>query len=210
MLAVEALEPHAGLRAPEELRLGTRHHLQVPVPLPAQRVVGFARLDESVARVLPHRLQLAVARLVSLGVRDQQGLVHEPREKVEHRVVLHRRTRADRFRGVQRSASHEDRQATQHRSLVLREQVVAPVDRLPQRLVARDGDAAGAGQEAKPIVEAGGDLLAWEGTHPGSGELQRPGHAVETTTDLPDRRGVARGDPEIGGRRHRALDEEPD
>ena len=128
MLAVEALEPHAGLRAPEELRLGTRHHLQVPVPLPAQRVVGFARLDESVARVLPHRLQLAVARLVSLGVRDQQGLVHEPREKVEHRVVLDRWTAADRFRSFQRCASHEDCQAPQNRSLILGETRVFVAD----------------------------------------------------------------------------------
>ena len=59
------------------------------------------------------------------------------------------------------------------------EEVVRPVDRLPQRLVTLDGGAAAAGEEPEPFVEAGRDLRRRHHARASGGELDRQWDAVE-------------------------------
>ena len=57
------------------------------------------------------------------------------------------------FGGLQRPAAGEDRQPPQQHPLRLGEQVVAPVHRRPQRLLARQGGPAARRQQAEAVVE---------------------------------------------------------
>jgi hypothetical protein len=93
------------------------------------RLVGRRELP---GRVLADRFEQAVAR----SGHDQR-FVDQARESVHHGV-----TAADRLGGVQGEAAGEDRQATQQRPLRLGEQVVRPVERGRQRLLARRTPAA--------------------------------------------------------------------
>ena len=90
------------------------------------------------------------------------------------------------------AAAGEDREAARRaRRSRLVEQVVAPVDRRPQRLLARQRGPAAAGQQAEAVVEAGGDLLdaaarararpparSRAGCRPAGGRLARPPRAL--------------------------------
>ena len=66
---------------------------------------------------------------------------------------------AHRLGGRQVAAAGEHRQPLEDALLVVEEQLVAPVDDGPQRLLAGQGGARPAGQQAEPVVEPGGDLL---------------------------------------------------
>ena len=94
-----------------------------------------------------------------------QRPVDEVAQQVEHIVpvdpVVGRRSSfiARHFLGrLQRPATAEDRQPAEQPALRLRQQVVAPVDRRPQRLLAGQGRAAAAGQQTKAVVQPLGDL----------------------------------------------------
>ena len=65
--------------------------------------------------------------------------------------------RADRLRRVEREAAGEHRQPLQQRALRRREQVVAPVDRRAQRLLARQRRRVAALQQREPVGQVLGD-----------------------------------------------------
>ena len=66
---------------------------------------------------------------------------------------------AHRLRGRQVAAAGEHRQPLEDALLVVEEQLVAPVDDGAQRLLARERGARPTGEQAEPIVQAGGDLV---------------------------------------------------
>ena len=69
----------------------------------------------------------------------------------------------------------------QDRALAVRQQVVAPLNGRPERLVARQGGAAPAGEQAEPVGQAIEDLLGGQYSRPDRGELDRQRQAVEAT-----------------------------
>ena len=91
-------------------------------------------------------------------VGERERLVDQPLQQVEHVERLDAVARRHRLRGFEVEAAREDGQASQHRPFLVVEQVVGPVDRGPQRLVALDGGAAPAGEEPEPLTEPLCDL----------------------------------------------------
>ena len=91
------------------------------------------------------------------------------------------------------------------RAVVVGQEVPAPVDQGVERLLARDGRPATAGEESEPVAEARRDLVGRHGRHAGGGELDRERDAVEAAADLGDRRrrSIGRG-VKPGPRRRRA------
>ena len=65
----------------------------------------------------------------------------------------------DDLRRIEIEAAREDRQPAQRRPLVVGEQVVAPVDRAPQRLLARHQSPGARRQQPEPIRQPIADLL---------------------------------------------------
>ena len=77
-------------------------------------------------------------------------------------------------------------------ALRLGQQVVAPVERRPQRLLARQRRPAAAGQQPEAVVQPGGDLLDRQRRHPRRRQLERQRDAVQPPADLRHRRRVRR------------------
>src|SRR5262249_48446024 len=109
---------------------------------------------------------------------------------------------------VQHEAAREDREPPEERRLVRREQVVAPVERRLERLLARRGRAASCAEETEPVVETVGERRRGERVDPRGRELECQWEPVEAMTDPGDRR--RRFSLECEARRDgsRSLDEE--
>ena len=105
------------------------------------------------------------------------------------------------FGGVEGKAAGEDRQPAQHGPLGLGEQPVAPVHRRPQCRLAGYGRARPCGQEVETVGQGLGDPLHAHHAHPGGGQLDGKGDAVQVRTDGRHRRGVVVGYGEV--RAHR-------
>ena len=93
--------------------------------------------------------------------------------------IAHRETRAGEhgFCGLQGASPHEDRQAGERLLLVGFQQVVRPVDRGPQRLVAFDAPTAG--QQPEPLAQAMVELVDREHPHAGCRQLDGEWDAVQ-------------------------------
>ena len=104
----------------------------------------------------------------------------------------------------------EDGEAREERLLVGAEQVVAPVDRRAERLLARGQVARAAGEEVEALLEPGEQRLRGEQLGARGGELDREREAVEADADLGDRGRVRVRHGEVGLDGAGALDEERD
>ena len=109
--------------------------------------------------VLAHRLQQPVARCAVARLGQHQRLVHQRVSRSSTPSPSIAVAGADRLGRLERPAPGEDRQPPEQRALRLAEQVVAPVDQRAQRLLARQGRPAAAGQQPEAVVQPGGDLL---------------------------------------------------
>ena len=117
---------------------------------------------------------------------------------------------ADGLGRGERAAAGEDGEAREERLLVGAEQVVAPVDRRAERLLAGGQVARAAGEEVEALLEPGEQRLGREQLRTRGGELDRERQAVEADADLGDRRRVRVRDREVGLHGPGALDEERD
>ena len=104
----------------------------------------------------------------------------------------------DRLGRLQRPAAGEHRQPPQQRPLRLGEQVVAPVDQRPQRLLAGQRRAAAAGQQPEAVVQPRRDLLHRQRLHPRRRQLDRQRDAVQPLADLRHGRRVLLRECELG------------
>ena len=87
-------------------------------------------------------------------------------------------------RRLERPAAGEDREPRRQALLGVRQQVVAPVERRPQRLLARQRAARAAGQQAEALVQPGANASHGESAHARRGQLERQRDAVEPPADL--------------------------
>ena len=94
-------------------------------------------------------------------------------------VATSLRSRADLLGRVQGKAPGEDRQPAQHGPLGLGEQPVAPVHRRPQCRLAGYGRARPCRQEVETVGQGLGDPLHAHHAHPGGGQLDGKGDAVQ-------------------------------
>ena len=171
--------------------------------------LGLTGVVQVLLRVLPDGLQQPVPRLAAGRVGLHEGACHQAREQLEDVGPVDDAAGGHGFGGIEREAPGEHAQPVEHPSLGLVEQVVRPVDRGAERLVALGRAALAAREQAEALVEALGELGRREHRDPCRGELDRERHAVESSAHLRDRGGVALVDREAGPHRLRPLDEEP-
>jgi hypothetical protein len=173
-------------------------------PLSERRVVEavlflhsceLAPLEEALDGVGGDRLEHAVAGAVGLVDHGDQRAVHEAGQPV------------DVVDGVE-GPGLVDGQAPQQGAVRFGQQIPAPVDRRPQRLLAGRCAAVSGGQEAEPIVQPGGNLVHAESPHPRGGQLQGQGNPVEAPADAGDRRAVGVVQDESRCRRGGPFDEQ--
>ena len=93
-------------------------------------------LDQPIAAVLADRLEQPVVRLRGRVVEGDQGLIDELAEQAEDVPRPTPGAGAYDLSGLERRATDEDRQRPEHAALRVREQVVAPVQRGLERLLA--------------------------------------------------------------------------
>ena len=159
------------------------------------QLIGIAGVDEALFAVLANRFQQPVPRLGAV-VGDDERTRHQAREQLEHLVAVDRITRAHRFGGLERAPSREHRQAAQQPLLGLAQQVVGPVDRGAERLVALARDPPATRQE--PEVEAPDDLARVHRGDPCGGELDRQRHTVEAPAHRHDVASIGVVNREVG------------
>ena len=135
------------------------------------RGLETTRLGKPLDAILADRLKRAEAAV---------GALHE--RPVDERVERTDRE-PERVQEVgccsRRKARREHGERAQRLLLVLLEQVPAPVDERPQRLVPRQGRTRSRAEQGEPVVEARRKFVDGHGAQPRRGELDREGQPVE-------------------------------
>ena len=205
------------LRA-EQVRSGSLREPQGSSGVPTPQLLGLARVREPVPPVLPDGLEHPVPRAVAVLPHDKQRLVGQRGEQVEH--VLGRDQRGGVANTVPANtvlanpaqtcsaassvrAAGENGQPPQQRPLGVIEQVPAPVDDRPQRLMARQRGPAPARQQPEPVGRAGrrSAPASWRGS------ARRRARWPGASRRAPGRRGTPRGVP--GGKLEPGGDRPP-
>ncbi|WP_209644725.1 hypothetical protein [Kibdelosporangium banguiense] len=163
------------------------------------RLLKLACLGEFEQAVFLDRLEHAVPQ-GAFADRHQQGLVHQRVEDLQCVAA------ADMLGRRDRRATREDREPPQDCAFLVGEQVPAPVDHRPQRLMARERGPVAAREQTEPVVQPAGQLLGGHRSHPGRGQFDGQRHAVQRTADLTDS-GHVDDESTAGG--IRTIDEQP-
>ena len=172
-LSLEDREPGC-LPLAGQLGLGLLGQLEAPFGVrPPQEIAG-AGLAEALGAVLPNRLEQAVPHLTVALLGDDEGCVHEPLEQLKRKLVVSVQAHAPG--GRERKAGGEDGQPTEEPLLVRRQELVAPVHRLPERPVAGGAQPPPGDQEAEPVAQAG--LRSRRATAPSHGLLRARARAA--------------------------------
>ena len=177
---------------------------------PFQRA-QLAALDQPFQRIGPGRLQQPITGL-ALGMVDaHQRFRDQRRQRLDHLPIRQSLcVRGDLFRRRQREAAGEHSQPAQQDPFRGAEQLMAPIERRVQSLMARQRRSPAAGQDAEPFVEPGGERGEAERKDVRRGQFQRQRDAVEPSADRHHRRRVRIVEPERGIGRADAFDEQLD
>ena len=91
---------------------------------------------------------------------------------------------ADLLGRLEDPAAAEDAEPDEQALFLVVEQLVAPLDRRPQRLLALGQVAPAGGEERQPVLQPAEQLVRLEHLHPGGRQLDRERQAVEAAADL--------------------------
>ena len=170
---------------PPRLGIGGAGELEVEGVVARLQRRRLARLGEALARVLAHRLEQAVAVAAARPPRP-------PPATCRRAAPAGRRPRAASTPSPAATASAASsaklpaktaRRRNSARSAV-GQQVVAPAQRGPERLLAVERRPAAGGQHGEAVAEPLGDLRGRERPHARRGELERERHPVQPEADL--------------------------
>ena len=153
-----------------------------------RRVAFFVCLTQPFETVLAHGLQQTITLLVAVWFGENEGLIDQRRQQIEHVPLVDlARDAADVGRGRDAEASREGREPPKECALAPVEQIVTPIERRAQRLPARKRAAVSAGEHAEAFVEARDDLRRRKHANARRGQLDCERHAVEPGRDCRDR-----------------------
>src|SRR5579864_1306796 len=127
--------------------------------MPRPHLGVFTRFHQSVTSVLPDCFEESVASLTVLGLSQHKRLVYKRRQDIEDTCDLDHSTRADGLGCFQGPTSGKYRQPPKQHPLLLREQVVTPVNSRTESLVTRENCPATSGKKMEPVVQSGCNLL---------------------------------------------------
>ena len=141
----------------------------------AKRIAVRLPLGEALACELADRLE---HREPAVSLADE-ALVDERGERLQVAV-------ADSLRRLERPAAGEDREARQSLLLMLLEQVVAPGDRRPQRLLSLGSIPGATREEREPLLQPREQGIRRQDLDARGRQLDRERQAVEAAADLGD------------------------
>ena len=118
-----------------------------------------------------------------LRPRHNQRLLNECCQQVNDRRFLEPSSGTDLLRHFQRPSACKDGEPAEERSLFSGKQIVAPVDRPLQCLVARQRRPAAAGEETEPVTQPFVDLYGCQGAGPCGRQLDRQRDPIELPAD---------------------------
>ncbi len=173
--------------------VGLRGDCQAPLEQSAARRVQFAGQFELLGCEMAQRVEHAEPTdAVHVGERHHRG-VDQSSQRRGHRAAIELLVGAHRLGDVQRPATGEHREPTGEHTVVVIEEVVAPLQRRPQRLMVGDGGRPADGEEVEPVADALGDLADSERAGEAGSELDRQRQAVHSPADGGHRDVVAVG-----------------
>lgn len=158
-------------------------HRAIPVGVSVPYPLRFAADVQALFRVLPHRLEEAVARRLVPLFHPHQRLLDQLCEQSQDVCPRDVVARADGFRRGEIAASGEDRQPPQRDPLILSQERVTPVECRPQCLMPGRHRPTAVGEQVQRRIEAGRELVHREHMRAGSSEFKRERHAIETMTN---------------------------
>src|SRR5260370_39727750 len=123
------------------------------------RVAGCIELR---ARVLPDGVQQAISHDAVSLIGDHQRLVDQPGEVFENGMLPAALVLGDRLGGPETEATGEHAEPREQRSLFEAEQLVAPLDRRPERAMASVRGSGSSGENVEVVVETRRDLSGRE------------------------------------------------
>ena len=207
MLRIQAFEPGLLIRTPR-IGLGCLCHRHEERKMPALPPRFLTALQQPVPRVLAHGLQESVAGGAVPFFGRHQALIGQRHQQLEHCAIVDALAGAHLFRGFHCPAASEYRRAAEQRLFGRQQQIVTPVQRRAQRLLARLRRACAAGEQSESIIQPRIDLLHRQRANARRRQLQRQRYAVEPDAQLRDRRGARRGQRETGLLLSGPLDEQ--
>ena len=177
--------------------------------MPLAQPIGGAGLHEPFARILADRFEEAVPALAgALAVDHHQRLADEPRQQIEHVVLVDAVASAHLLGGVERPRGRKHRQPAEQLPFDIRQQLVTPVHGRLERPLPCDGRSRAAGQQPEPVLQPRLDLLRREDDDAGGRQLDGERNPVETPADARDRAGVAGVGAKAGSTALARVDEE--
>ena len=153
---------------------------EAPIEVAQPDGVALAGGLEPLGGVLAHGVEQAEA----LTLHDDERLLDQPGKQIDDPPPGDRTAGADLLGRLKREPTGEDREATMQDALLAGEEVVAPVDRGPQRLLAGQRGAAAGAEHVEAVAKARRDLVERQRARAGRGELDRQRHAVQTPANL--------------------------
>ncbi len=162
--------------------------------------------DETFARVLAERLEHAIARDVAADIGDDERLIDERREHVEHahvRGVLVAVDERDARGSIDRASSGEYGKRCEQFPFVIVEQIVAPIDRRPHRLLTRLCQTRATAKRRQMAAQVDRERRQRKRGNACGGEFDRERNALHERADLGDdgRAGVVERERSIERRR---------
>ena len=127
--------------------------------------IPFPGGDQLVDGVLTNRLQQPVAGFAPMLLDDHQRLVDQAAEGSQHDRLgdgTSRAVGAHGSCGIQREPTRERAETAEHHAVSLVEQVVAPVHRRGEGLLAPGNAPGPAHEQREPVIEPGSDLRRGE------------------------------------------------
>ncbi|HSC24320.1 MAG TPA: hypothetical protein VLG08_11445 [Casimicrobiaceae bacterium] len=158
VLGLQPIQPLA-LVASRQLRLGRLGECEEMREVPGMPTLLVGMHPRLLRCVRVHGIEQPIAGCGNTLLRNEQALVDERREKIEHAFGGDIIPGAYLLRGLEREAAGEDRRRAEQRLFGVAQQLVAPVDRGAQRLLARRERARPARQKHESLVESLVDVL---------------------------------------------------
>jgi hypothetical protein len=196
VLGVEHFQPFEESR-PLELGLGPLGERGEISQMPGPDGVGLARLDEPIAGVLSDRIEEVIARDVGSVIHLHKRPIDKRTKEVERARLDDRAIGTNALYRIEPEPAGEHRQPAEHGPLLAGQQFETPVHRRAQRPMPRKRSPCSSGEQAKPILQAGLNLISRQHPYPDRRQLNREWDAVQLNTYRRDGPGILLGNPKV-------------